>query len=63
MVEAKVVYNYLGKTGVRVSNLCLGTMTFGAGVSKNIIVEKWINVYFINSIENHYFGVYCSKMA
>ena len=22
-------YNYLGNTGLRVSNLCLGTMTFG----------------------------------
>ncbi|XP_060594702.1 1-deoxyxylulose-5-phosphate synthase YajO-like [Ruditapes philippinarum] len=30
--EIAVEYNYLGKTGVRVSNLCLGTMTFGDGV-------------------------------
>jgi hypothetical protein len=24
-----VEYNFLGKTGVKVSNICLGTMTFG----------------------------------
>ncbi|KAL4225818.1 hypothetical protein ACF0H5_013808 [Mactra antiquata] len=29
MAESKVDYNYLGKSGVRVSNLCLGAMTFG----------------------------------
>lgn len=31
MAEAKVAYNFLGRSGVRVSNICLGTMTFGAG--------------------------------
>ncbi|WAR04022.1 YRPG-like protein, partial [Mya arenaria] len=29
MTEARLEYNYLGNSGVRVSNLCLGTMTFG----------------------------------
>lgn len=33
MADAKVAYNYLGKTGVRVSNMCLGAMTFGDSVS------------------------------
>ncbi|XP_053382343.1 1-deoxyxylulose-5-phosphate synthase YajO-like [Mercenaria mercenaria] len=28
-MDAEVQYNYLGKTGVKVSNICLGTMTFG----------------------------------
>ncbi|KAH3711272.1 1-deoxyxylulose-5-phosphate synthase YajO-like [Dreissena polymorpha] len=28
-MEAKVGYSFLGKTGVKVSNICLGTMTFG----------------------------------
>ena len=27
--ESKVQYNFLGKSGLKVSNLCLGTMTFG----------------------------------
>ncbi|OWF36722.1 uncharacterized protein LOC110441240 [Mizuhopecten yessoensis] len=27
--EPKVVYRFLGKSGLRVSNICLGTMTFG----------------------------------
>ncbi|XP_046565995.1 1-deoxyxylulose-5-phosphate synthase YajO-like [Haliotis rubra] len=27
--ESKVVYNFLGKSGLKVSNICLGTMTFG----------------------------------
>jgi hypothetical protein len=25
----KMEYNYLGNTGLKVSNLCLGTLTFG----------------------------------
>ncbi|XP_055958114.1 1-deoxyxylulose-5-phosphate synthase YajO [Patella vulgata] len=29
MAELKVDYNHLGRTGLQVSNLCLGTMTFG----------------------------------
>jgi aryl-alcohol dehydrogenase-like predicted oxidoreductase len=32
-------YNYIGKTGLRVSELCFGTMTFGgqeAGMWSNI---------------------------
>ncbi|XP_060554464.1 1-deoxyxylulose-5-phosphate synthase YajO-like [Ruditapes philippinarum] len=32
MTTAKVAYNYLGRSGVQVSNICLGTMTFGDGV-------------------------------
>ena len=29
-------YNYVGRSGLRVSNICLGTMTFGReGVRKN----------------------------
>ncbi|XP_055958214.1 1-deoxyxylulose-5-phosphate synthase YajO [Patella vulgata] len=31
MAELKVDYNYLGRTGLQISNLCLGTMTFGQG--------------------------------
>ena len=37
-------YNYLGSTGVKVSNLCLGTLTFGttdkrhAEVSYNTLI-------------------------
>ena len=27
--EHKVVYNFVGKSGLRVSNICLGTLTFG----------------------------------
>ncbi|XP_035827866.1 1-deoxyxylulose-5-phosphate synthase YajO-like [Aplysia californica] len=27
--EKKVLYPFLGRSGIRVSNLCLGTMTFG----------------------------------
>ncbi|XP_067683560.1 1-deoxyxylulose-5-phosphate synthase YajO-like [Haliotis asinina] len=27
--ESKVVYKFLGKSGLKVSNICLGTMTFG----------------------------------
>ena len=28
--ETKCEYNFLGKTGLKVSNICLGTMTFGS---------------------------------
>ncbi|XP_060586682.1 1-deoxyxylulose-5-phosphate synthase YajO-like isoform X2 [Ruditapes philippinarum] len=28
--ETKMEYNFLGKTGLKVSNICLGTMTFGS---------------------------------
>ena len=36
--EKKVLYPFLGKSGIRVANICLGTMTFGEStVSKNII--------------------------
>ena len=31
-------YNYLGRSGLRVSNICLGTMTFGReGVRKKLL--------------------------
>ncbi|KAL4225822.1 hypothetical protein ACF0H5_013811 [Mactra antiquata] len=29
MAEAKVDFNFLGKSGIKVSNICIGTMTFG----------------------------------
>ena len=29
MAETKVEYNFLGKSGLKVSNIALGTMTFG----------------------------------
>jgi len=35
MAETSVDYNFLGKTGVRVSNVCLGTMTFGKSAVSN----------------------------
>lgn len=36
--ESKVVYNFLGKSGLKVANICLGTMTFGDNkVGKPII--------------------------
>ena len=28
-MSSKVCYNYLGKSGLKVSNICMGTMTFG----------------------------------
>ncbi|KAK7102012.1 1-deoxyxylulose-5-phosphate synthase YajO-like [Littorina saxatilis] len=28
--EQRVVYNFIGKSGLRVSNICLGTLTFGS---------------------------------
>jgi len=33
-------YRYLGKTGIKVSELCLGLMTFETGYSKNVTPEK-----------------------
>ncbi len=27
-------FRYLGRTGLKVSNLCLGTMTFGASLAR-----------------------------
>jgi len=33
-------YRYLGKTGMKVSELCLGLMTFETGYSKNVTKEK-----------------------
>ena len=35
--ESKCQYNYLGNSGLRVSNVCLGTMTFGV----SIVSEFW----------------------
>ena len=34
--DSKVKYNFLGKSGLKVSNICLGTMTFG---------ENMVSVY------------------
>ena len=28
-------YRYIGKTGLRVSSICMGTMTFGSSTSKD----------------------------
>jgi len=33
-------YNYLGRTGVRVSSICLGTMTFGGDADSRGCDEK-----------------------
>ena len=33
-------YRYLGKTGLKVSEICLGLMTFETGYSKNVTSEK-----------------------
>lgn len=44
-------YRYLGKTGIKVSELCLGCMTFETQYSKNITEEKAfeiLNVYVEN---------------
>lgn len=30
-----MTYNYIGKSGLRVSRLCLGTMTFGSSAGKD----------------------------
>ena len=32
-------YNYIGKSGLRVSNICMGTMTFGKKCDKKISFE------------------------
>ena len=32
-------FNYIGKTGLRVSDICLGTMTFGTTTSKEEAFE------------------------
>ena len=44
-------YNYLGRSGLRVSNICLGTMTFGReGVRKKLLfhifnlIKLWLAV-------------------
>ena len=29
--QPKMIYNYLGNSGLKVSNICLGTMSFGQG--------------------------------
>ena len=39
-------YNYIGKTGLRVSPICLGTMTFGTQADKKeafAIMDKACN--------------------
>ena len=33
-------YNFLGKTGLRVSNICMGTMTFGSKISTQQEVDR-----------------------
>jgi aryl-alcohol dehydrogenase-like predicted oxidoreductase len=38
-------YRYLGKTGLKVSELCLGTMTFGAGATEEVsrqILDRFV---------------------
>ena len=35
-----VKYNYLGKSGLKVSNICLGTMTFGDSPVRFLLLLK-----------------------
>ncbi len=53
-------YKKLGKTGLRVSEICLGTMTFGAQVADGAVAVKLIEqamdagVNFIDTADNVY---------
>ena len=38
--ESKVKYTFLGKSGLKVSNICLGTLTFG----ETPVSYKWIDL-------------------
>lgn len=38
-------YNYLGRSGLRVSNICLGTMTFGKERVRIWILQSFSSVY------------------
>lgn len=40
--QEKCHYNYLGRSGLKVSNICLGAMTFGQTVSPALIVDHFV---------------------
>jgi len=46
-VYTSVEYSHLGKSGLVVSNLCLGTMTFGKNETSYSAVSKYTFVYTI----------------
>ena len=51
MEESKVEYGFLGKSGLKVSNIALGTMTFGK-TEKTLVIEYLfsnVNLTVINS--------------
>ena len=37
-------YNFLGKSDLKVSNYCLGTMTYGEQTSERMLICKWIKL-------------------
>ena len=53
-------YTKLGKTGIRVSRLCLGTMSFGWLIKEEAVVEKEVSyleeLYQPRALTGHYAG-------
>jgi len=47
--EKKVEYNFLGNSGLKVSNICLGAMTFGKTDENEMMALVCINVISILS--------------
>lgn len=59
MADFKLNYDYLGKSGVRVSNMCLGTMTLGKSnfVSKHLYRYTFVVFMFYYVIFlSHFWG-------
>ena len=50
MAEPKVDYNFLGRSGMKVSNLALGTMTFGKD-EKSLVCNVHVVINFISIVE------------